>query len=86
MNSVDRFDQVHSTSPMMRKERRVSMTLFNFIIDVSIQNAFALYQTLGKDGINNVRDFKRRIAEELISPYIKLVMERTTLSRVTSND
>jgi hypothetical protein len=46
MNAVDRMDQMRSTNPTCRKEKRVPMTLFTGMIDVAINNAFALYNVL----------------------------------------
>lgn len=40
---VDRFDQVRSTTPMKRKEQRVSMYMFCFAIDSAIQNSFFIF-------------------------------------------
>jgi hypothetical protein len=41
MNAVDRIDQIRSSCPTRRREKRVSMTLFTFVLDLAIINACA---------------------------------------------
>ena len=38
MNGVDTFDQVRGTNSCLRKENRVSTSIFDFVLDSSIQN------------------------------------------------
>lgn len=71
MNSIDRFNQVRATSLMIPNANRVSLTLSNFIVDSSIQNAFSFYQTLGKDIFETIffYDTHRRSANFTIRKY-----------------
>lgn len=46
MNGVDRFDQLRSSHSIARREKRVPMSVFTFLLDPSIVNAFALYNTM----------------------------------------
>ena len=42
MNGVDRFDQIRATDPTQRREKRVSMSIFTFSLDLSLYNSFIL--------------------------------------------
>ena len=70
MNGVDRFDQYRSTNPMTRKERRVPLSIFTFLLDASVQNAFAIRKTIDPQSSCDYREFKRFIAEQLVIPYL----------------
>lgn len=48
MNSVDRMDQLRAGPPTKRREKRVNMSLITWIIDISVNNGFALYNELMK--------------------------------------
>lgn len=67
MNGVDRVDQLRATNPTRRKEMRLSMSLFTWALDLCIINAFALLREIQPASARSVtlREFKRRIAEEL---------------------
>lgn len=70
MNSVDRMDQRRATNPTRRKEQRLHMSMFTFILDLAALQAFALHQVL--DDGSNVLDFisfKRSICESLVKPH-----------------
>lgn len=45
MNGIDRFDQLRS-SHSIEREKRVPMSVFTLLLDPSIVNAFALYNTM----------------------------------------
>jgi hypothetical protein len=69
MNSVDRMDQRRATNPTRRKEQRLHMSLFTFVLDLAMMQAFALHQVI--DARTNVLDFvsfKRSICESLVLP------------------
>lgn len=71
MNGVDRFDQLRAAHATERKEMLVPMSIFTFLLDASIINAYALYITMpADDGVGEVtlREFKRQIAESLVRP------------------
>ena len=44
MNLVDHMDQLQPTSPIKHKEWRVEMTIFTMLLDLAVNNAFALYK------------------------------------------
>ena len=67
MNSVDRFDQYRKTNELLRREKRVNMSIFTFLIDASINNAYALFRKLFPEKKISMTEFKRRIAEQLVS-------------------
>ena len=51
MNSVDRMEQRRATNPTRRKEQRLHMSMFTFVLDLAVLQAFALYQVID-DGSN----------------------------------
>ena len=77
MNAVDRIDQIRSTNPIRRKEMRLSMSIFTWLIDLAIINSFSLLQEIDPDNGASMREFKRRIAESLTESEYK--SRRTTL-------
>ena len=70
MNGVDRMDQYRSTLATERKEKRVQMTLFTFILDLAVSQGYAIYQKVCDDRNLKKRDdffeFKRRLCESLV--------------------
>ncbi len=74
MNGVDKFDQVRSTNSTQRKEQRVSMTIFTFLLDSAIQNAYSILPLIDKTIKKKVefRHFKREIAKALVKPFMDL--------------
>lgn len=67
MNGVDRVDPLRSTNPIRGKEKRLSMSILTWAIDLALINAFALFQKVAGPGASRVtlREFKRRVAEKL---------------------
>ncbi|KAK1938778.1 hypothetical protein P3T76_008853 [Phytophthora citrophthora] len=76
MNSVDRVDQLRSTNPIRRKEKRLSMSILTWTIDLALINVFALFQKIAGVQASRVklREFKRRVAESL-TPVQRMRME-----------
>ncbi len=72
MNGVDRFDQMRSTNALERKEMRVSMSIFTFIIDASIHNAWVILNKVENDKhkLLKYRAFKCEISRLLCQGYI----------------
>jgi hypothetical protein len=72
MNRVDRMDQLRSTHVIQRREKRVHMTIFTYLLDLSITQAYTIYQKLveGKGDVIPFFffEFKRSICSRLISP------------------
>ncbi len=46
MNGVDSFDQVRTYSACVHKEKRVSITILDFILDSSLQNAYSILSVI----------------------------------------
>ena len=67
MNGVDSFDQVRTYSACVRKEKRVSMTILDFILDSSLQNAYSILSVIDLEEFKsiNFREFKRQVAVSL---------------------
>ncbi|OWY91597.1 hypothetical protein PHMEG_00039753 [Phytophthora megakarya] len=67
MNGVDRVDQLRSTNPMRRKEKRLSMSILTWALDLALINAFSLYKKIAGPAATcaKLRDFKRKVAEQL---------------------
>lgn len=64
INDVDRFNQQRSTNPIIRKERRVPMNLFKFILDASIKSIQCLrnWLNVNNSGVGvNILELKRKI-------------------------
>ncbi|RLN74357.1 hypothetical protein BBJ28_00008624 [Nothophytophthora sp. Chile5] len=73
MNAVDRVDQLRSTNPTRRKEKRLTMSLFTWLLDLAVINAFALLREVNYEHWRNLtlREFKRRIAEEMTASELR---------------
>jgi hypothetical protein len=72
MNGVDRMDQYRATLATQRKEISVHMTIFTFIMDLCITQAFALYRKMCDERgarVDSYFNFKRNICSSLISPW-----------------
>lgn len=67
MNSVDRFDQLRATLKGVRKEKRVSSSIFAFIVDAAVQNAFSVNKLLrGEDDKRTLSEYKLDMALEMM--------------------
>jgi hypothetical protein len=49
MNGVDRMDQYRSTLATQRKAKRLHMTIFTFLMDLGISQAFAVYKKIADE-------------------------------------
>ena len=67
MNGVDRFDQVRTYSACVRKEKRVSMTILDFILDSSLQNAYSILSVIDLEKFKslNFRELKSQVSVSL---------------------
>ncbi|OWZ13352.1 LOW QUALITY PROTEIN: hypothetical protein PHMEG_00013340 [Phytophthora megakarya] len=54
MNAVDRFDQLRSTNPTRRRGLRLQMSIFTWLLDVAIHNAFSMYQIASNASQDNI--------------------------------
>jgi hypothetical protein len=82
MNAVDHMDQIRSSCPTHRCEKRVSMTLFTMILDLAIINARAIYNKVCGQKHYTLTAFKQALCEQLVMPLVRLKEERNR--RVTS--
>ncbi|HEY9301516.1 MAG TPA: hypothetical protein VIQ31_35160, partial [Phormidium sp.] len=64
MNAVDRFDQARGTNACQRKEVRLNMSVFTFLIDAAVSNAYALSKVENKDK-RSLSSFKRDLAVQM---------------------
>lgn len=85
INSVDRFDQMRSTNVGARREKRVPMSIFTFLLDASIHNALALLKELYPRKAVYIKEFKRTVAQQLVSAYIQS-NNKIMLQEIVYND
>ena len=64
MNAVDRADQMRMVNASQRKEKRLYMNIFTYIMDLACVNAFALYK-------NEISWLKIMIFLSLKESYVK---------------
>ncbi|KAG6943184.1 hypothetical protein JG688_00017736 [Phytophthora aleatoria] len=69
MNGVDRVDQLRSTNPIRRKEKRLSISILTWALDLALINAFSLLNKVTGPAAKKVklREFKQHVAEQLTS-------------------
>ena len=59
MNSVDRVDQMRSTNPIIRREKKIHMSLWTYFLDLVLHQSFCIYKTLiGNKKISEYDDDK----------------------------
>jgi len=68
------MDQRRSTHPTRRNERRLHMTFFTLFLDLSVNNAFALFEAIDPENAAKTtsREFKREICVKLAAKHIAL--------------
>jgi hypothetical protein len=69
MNLVDRLDQKRSTNPAKRKETKLYMSLFTYMLDMACAQAHSLLLELKGDKAMSFMELKRRIAKDLVTPW-----------------
>lgn len=88
MNAVDPMDQQRSTNPTRRAKRQVAMSLFTMVIDLSMHNAYMIYEHLMSTEPQpmkvSYREFKRRIAEALVQSLWESRRSIATMGNDTS--
>ena len=69
MSGVDRADQMRMINPSQRKEKRLYMNVFTYILDLAIGNVYTLFKSQVKcaDGYG-ISEFKRELCESLGKP------------------
>ena len=93
MNGVDRYDQYRATNAIERKEKRVTMIIFGFLLDASILNAHAIQGIIDKTRRKSIREFRRIVAQNLVKDYMtmkednkrKKSLDKETVGSVRSN-
>jgi hypothetical protein len=73
MNGVDCMDQYRSTLPTQRKELRLPMTVFKFLLDLAVSQAYAIQQKCSEDDRASRMtffNFKRKVCELLVTPFM----------------
>ena len=76
MNGVGRFDQLRASHTTARKERRVPMYIFTFLLDASVINAYALYKALDNPSgapLVSFSEFKRQVAEHFVTARLRKI-------------
>ena len=70
MNSVDRMDQKRSALPCKRKEQRLQMSAFTYLLDLACLQAYAIYSDIetSKNKMLLIQ-FKRKLCKTLVEPY-----------------
>ena len=70
MNSVDRMDQKRSALPCKRKEMRLHMSCFTYVLDLACLQTFAIYKVIQPENDPvTLLQFKRQLCESLVTPY-----------------
>lgn len=86
MNSVDPFDLFRSNNTIMRREKRVPISIFIYLLYASIQNAFTLFQSITFLGEVNyeLHEFKRQIAAQFLEHFLEGFRKNTTLRAIST--
>jgi hypothetical protein len=87
MSGVDCMDQYHSTLATQCKEMRLQMTLFTYLLDLAISQAFALHQKMASDQRDkpiSFFNFKRKVCEQLVTPWMTAARRCSRTSPDTS--
>ena len=70
INSVDQMDQIRAVMPTRRREKRLSLSISTWFIDLSHSNAFALREELRRHDSNlektTSQDFRLSVAHALL--------------------
>ena len=69
MGGVDRGDQLRGYYGCRMKSRKFYKYIFYFLLDVTITNAFILYNYTSCPKYNTIKDFRVQLAKELIGDY-----------------
>ncbi|KAG6954941.1 hypothetical protein JG687_00011499 [Phytophthora cactorum] len=65
--AYNRVDQLRSTNPIRRGEKRLGTTMCTWLIDIAIINSHTQLNTVRPAGVSGLelREFKRRLADSL---------------------
>ena len=69
MNSVDRLDHLRSSNPTRRREKRLCMSVFTYMMDLACINVYAIFKEVtDKETYKSVsfKEFKRTVCEEFV--------------------
>jgi hypothetical protein len=73
MNGVDHMDQYRSTLPTQHKELRLHMTIFKFLLDLAVSQAYTVYQKCFEEERACCTTFfnvKCKVCELLVTPFM----------------
>jgi hypothetical protein len=85
MNAVDRFDQMRATHATERREQRITMSIFTFLIDAAIQNGYAVMKQLYPENKISQKEYKRRVAEQLVAEHLNAQKKRPAEAEAEKN-
>jgi hypothetical protein len=75
MNGVDQMDQLRSTNITQCHEKRLYMTMFTMCLDLTVHQAFCLYNSMLPNKANRkhqtLLSFKQQVAQFLVEPEQK---------------
>jgi hypothetical protein len=88
MNAVDWMDQVRSTLRTQRREKRVHMSVFTYLLDLSMSQAYSVYNMLKEKATSkhSYFNFKRRICEQLVTPLCDTRQQQRVAAREAVQD
>ena len=69
MGGVDRGDQLHGYYVFKMKSRKFYKYIFNFMLGVSLTNAFILYHITHPQSKMRIKKFQKLLATQLIGDY-----------------
>ena len=66
MNSVDKMDQKRSTNPTKRKEKRLGMSIFTYLLDQACLQSFSVFKCIRPYDKTCLTEYKRDLCDSLI--------------------
>lgn len=84
MNCIGTFDQLRASHMTARLQRRLSVSIFTFSLDGSIQNWYKFYQMRDQANAETMllKKFKWLIAEAIVAPYIAVQAQCISLRSI----
>jgi hypothetical protein len=87
MNAVDKLDQVRSCNNTLRKERRVSMSVFSWVLDAVLLNTHVVVRRLDPDcAMTSFKELKTAVVQALIAPWMALKATKASLRGAVKPD
>lgn len=84
-NGLDRFDQLRASHMTARRERRMPLSVFTFLLYATVQSRYALYRSIKEPQIDTMtfKEFKRRVEEGMVASLFSLQAQWKSLVSVT---